>query len=127
MRNMLVESDYFRPIDSVVKGSRELCLMKQKNGEYTQYKQDSLTSATGEKECCEILTISMQIRKGEKPQTLRFIFSSSSWHVEYLLGCEECPKSSWTQRVAVSMPLSAGWHSVMGCFCFVMMAVFPSA
>lgn len=44
--------------------------------------QDSLTRTTGEKECYEILNISKQIRKGEKTQTLGFIFSSSLWHVE---------------------------------------------
>lgn len=56
---------------------------------YVTNTQDSLISARGKKECCETLNVSTQIRKGEKPQTLRFIFSSSPWHVEYLLGCEE--------------------------------------
>ena len=82
-------------IDSVVEGSRELCLMKQEGRRmYVTNMQDNLISATGKKECYETLHISTQIRKGEKPQMLRVIFSSS-WHVEYLLGCE----GSWQVSV----------------------------
>lgn len=74
----------------MVEGSRELCLMKQEEWRmYVTNTQDNLTSAAGEKEYCETLNMSTQIRKGEKPQTLMFIFSASPWHVKYLLGCEE--------------------------------------
>lgn len=75
----------------MVEGSRELCLRKlEEQRLYVTDTYVNLTSSTGKKkECCETLNTSREARKGEKFQPLRFKFSFTPWHVEYLPWCEE--------------------------------------
>lgn len=125
MRITLVDPDYFRAIDSMVEGSRELCLMKQKNGEYTQYTQGNLISATGEKECCETLTISKQIRKVRslKHKGLYLalhVMLSISWGVRSV---QSPAGHGWLQSVYATLSWLAFWHGLL-LFCY---EVFPSA
>lgn len=55
----------------------------------TQVNLTSSTEKKKKKEFCETLNISREARKGEKFQPLRFKFSFTPWHVEYLPWCEE--------------------------------------